>query len=706
MNDTISISDRIKELRQIIHTHNHNYFILNKPTIPDETFDQIFRELLELERAHPEFADPNSPTVRVGCDLVNDFSKVQHVRPMQSLAKSFTTEETVGFFVSALGESFDTDVEVVVEPKIDGLSLSLHYENGKLVQAVTRGDGAVGDDVTANARTIVSVPIDVVPDAKVRSTNLTFEVRGEVYMSRQTLNELNAERAENNLEPFANPRNAAAGTMKLKDSREVARRHLKFVAYQAFGLDVESHAAMIGMLNLLGFTTPNTHVYSCKLDADEVDAIIEKISKERNDYPYDIDGVVFKIASIPLRTELGLATSTPRWAVAYKFPAERKATKLLGIELTVGRTGQITPNARIEPVQLAGTTVKNASLSNIDEIVRMRINVGDRVIIQKAGEIIPQVVGVEFGRFCFIEGVLDSEATGGLDADAPAAAEKTVADFSQKPVWPMPETCPSCNEPLHRDGVHYFCVNARCKERLVQGLIYSLGKGCLDMNGSGEATCRALVDNGRLTLLDVFKMSKTEVCSLFTGSAASKFMRERERIKTAPLWRKLKALGINGLGSTNAKALAQKWSNIADIVDHMPELASVIGTVNAGEFSKYVEENQDYLIQLQEVGLVFAEERHDGPLSGKVFVITGALQSGSREQVVSRIEAAGGIVKDSVGRKVNYLIAGEGGGRKRQDAAKHNVPVISEEDLYKMLGQEMPTGTGHGKANEFEFQQP
>ena len=716
MNDSITIPDRLAELRQLVHQHNHNYFVLNKPTIPDETFDRIFLELLELERAHPECHDPNSPAHRVGCDLVNDFVKVKHVRPMQSLAKSFSTEETVGFFVSELGEGFDPEIEVMVEPKIDGLSLSLHFENGALVKAVTRGDGTTGDDVTNNARTIVSIPTQIVPDAKVRSTNLTFEVRGEVYMTSQTLKELNVERKENNQDQFANPRNAAAGTMKLKDSREVARRRLQFIAYQAFGLQVDSHTAMIGMLNLLGFTTPA--VVSCKLDVDEVDAVISKIGDDRQKYAYDLDGVVFKIASMRTREELGIATSTPRWAVAYKFPAERKATKLLGIELTVGRTGQITPNARIEPVQLAGTTVKNASLANMDEILRMRIDVGDSVIIQKAGEIIPQIVGLEFGRFCFIEGLLDAEASGGLPDST--VKDRTLTEFAQKPVWQMPANCPSCNSHLERDGVHYFCVNDHCKERMVQQLIYSLGKGALDMDGMGEAQIRLFVDHQlglgpvmrdektrRVTLLDVYTISKQEVNELFKPAAASKFLRERERAKAAPLWRKLKALGIDGLGSTNSKAVAQRWSNIADIIDHAAELPGVIGTVNSQSFISWVEANQDFIVDLQNAGLIFAEERRTGPLLGKTFVITGTMIAGSRDDVSAKIENAGGIVKGSVGRKVDFLVKGpDAGQNKTTDAEKYGVKIIGEEELFAMLGEPLTPSEGKGKANEFEFQQP
>jgi len=689
MSDTISIPDRVKELRRIIAEHDQAYYVHNKPVIADEVYDQLYRELVALEKANPDLADPNSPTARVGNDLTVDFAKVSHGQPMLSLSKAFSVDETLRFFISALGDGFDPEDEVVVEPKIDGLSLSLRYENGQLVKAVTRGDGTVGDDVTMGARTIRSIPLQLLPPATMSSMGLNFEVRGEVYMSKKVFEELNADREEK----FANPRNAAAGTLKQKDTKEVARRRLNFIAYNAAGLGVDSHDAMIGTLYMLGFEVPEVKV--CKLDPDVLTDVIGKFAQKRSSFAYDIDGLVFKIRSMARRIELGLGTTAPKWAVAYKFPAEQKLAYLQDIELTVGRTGQITPNARIEPTQLAGTVVKNASLSNIDEITRMRINVGDTVVLQKAGEIIPQIVGVRVGGVIYIEGRQMTDLV-----------KNTLHEFETKSVWQMPTRCPSCGGTLVRHGVHYFCPNDRCKERLVQQLIYTFGKGCLDCNGTGDAQCRAFVDNGRLTLLDVLKMSKTEVCNLFSGSAASKFLIQRERIKTAPLWRKLKSLGIEGLGSTNAKELAARWSSLADIIDHEAELPGIIGPVNAASLLKFVEENVDYITALQEAGMIFAEDRKEGPLSGRVFCITGAMGSGSRDQVAARIEAAGGIVKDSVGKKVHFLVAGEGGGRNKAEAAKKNgTKVITEEDLFKMIGQDMPTAGGHGKANAFEFQE-
>jgi DNA ligase (NAD+) len=709
--DSISVKDRLAELRRLVHEHNHRYFVLNEPIIPDETFDKIFRELLELEKAHPEFADPNSPTVRVGNDSANEFVKVQHEEPMLSLAKVFSVEETVGFFVSAVGgpdeDGFEdlAQQELAVEPKIDGLSLSLHYENGQLVRAVTRGDGTTGDDVTANARTIQSIPLQAQHNALIGDVStMSFEVRGEAYMTKDTFAALNAERAENGEQLFANPRNAAAGTLKQKDSREVAKRQLRFIAYQAYGLPVETHVALLGMLGMLGFHTPTPVM--CRPDPDEVEHTIDEFTKCRANYPYDIDGLVFKLNRIELQVELGAGTTTPKWAVAYKFPAERKLAKLLDIELTVGRTGQITPNARIEPTQIAGTTVKNASLSNIDIITRRKIDVGDTIILQKAGEIIPEVVGVQFSGWAFIDGRVDLEASGAAK-DAPFPEVSQHSFDVAKTSWKMPTKCPACNSDLVRDGVHYFCVNDHCLERKVQYLIYALGKGCLDWDGMGEAAVRDLVEHGTdyASLLSILKMSNDDIEHIFKPAMQRKFKAERERIKAAPLWRKLKALGIAGLGTTNAKAVAHRWGNLADALDHIEEVPKVIGQVNGKAFTDYVIKNVDYLADLQSAGFVFAEERHEGPLSGKLFCITGAMASGTRDQVAARIEKAGGVVKSSVGKKVNFLVSGPGGGQnKADDAKKYGTKVITEEELYAMIGQAMPTARGSGNANQFEFE--
>lgn len=677
------VKRRMDELCEAIARHDNAYFVQNKPTITDEVYDQMLVELRNLESEFPDLRNPNSPTSRVGSDLESTFDKVQHRSPMLSLEKAFSTEEIIGHFVHAIGEDFDPDIDVVVEPKIDGLSLALRYVDGNLVMATTRGDGTTGDDVTANARTIKSIPTILTVDPKIGRISTTIEVRGEVCMSRKTFAELNEERLEAGLDAFANPRNAASGTMKLKDSREVAKRRLSFVAYQLFQDDdvpSVSQNSLLGTLSLLGFTIPKTK--NSRLDPDQIDKILAYQAEHRNDYPYDIDGLVIKIDSTSIQRELGLGTTTPKWAVAYKFPAERKVAKLLDIELTVGRTGQITPNARIQPIQLAGTTVKNASLGNIDEILRMKINVGDEIIIQKAGEIIPQVVGVVFEGIHVIEG-------SGLEGQAKER-------FDQKPVWTMPVECPSCKTAIRRDGVHYFCTNTSCNERQVQYLIYAFGKGCLDCDGLGEAQARTLVENGCSSILGVLKFPEDQVCAVFKKAASKKFLAQREKIKEAPLWRKIKAMGIDGIGTTMAKELSARWSNIADMVEKPEDLPEVIGIVNAASFVRWVEANIDEVVGLQEAGFVFSEERKTGPLSGSVFCITGAMASGTRDFVAHKIEENGGAVKDSVGRKVNYLVSGDGGGRNKAEAArKYGTKVITEAELYTMMGFDgVPVGGG------------
>ena len=573
----MSETQRILDLRRSLTEHNFSYHSLGQATVSDAVYDAEYRELLELERRHPEMADPNSPTARVGSAPVPGFAKVQHSVKMLSLDNVFTAQEVCAFFAPGS--------EVVIEPKFDGLSLSLVYKKGDLVSAVTRGDGTTGDDVTANARTIASIPLQL-------PKLLDAEVRGEVYMSINQFERLNATLTEEGEELLANPRNGAAGAMKLKDSAEAAKRRLSFVAYhldstQDFGTYFEEEGAL-GELARLGFQTPKSvqcrdgqKVPGAQLIRVEhpgkVAELISALDSVRQAFDVQTDGLVLKLNDLRMRQELGLGTRAPKWAVAYKFPPERKVTKLRAITVQVGRLGTLTPVAELEPVQLGGTTVQRASLCNGDEIRRLGVGVGDRVFVEKSAEIIPKVMGVS-----------DKLASG---------------------TWNMPDCCPCCHTPVVKesDKVAWRCPNRACKEQVYQRLEHALGKTSLDMDGAGYALIRQLVDAGGCTSLSsVIGLAAAEVPKILKSAAAAKFLRERERVKGAALWRKLHALGVEGLGRSLCKDLAAKWSSLEALLEVLSsrpaEVEALIGGVNTRRLVRWLQDNVDELEALEGLG--------------------------------------------------------------------------------------------------------
>ena len=646
--EIMNVQSRIYELRTQLHQANVDYHVFGQPTITDVEFDQLFRELLTLEKSNPQFHDVNSPTARVGAGSIASFSKTKHNVPMLSLDNAFTAEEVVDFFphVSSL----------IVEPKIDGLSLSVRYTDGRLIQAVTRGDGTEGDDVTANVRAIHTVPLII-------SYLGDLEIRGEVYMPKSQFDRLNAEREQAGDELFANARNAASGTLKLKDSSEVSKRKLAFVAYQVIGLRVsigfDTHHGTLCDLDELGFSTPETA--QCVAELINVKGAIAALSGRRPLWPFDVDGLVFKIDDLRLREELGLGTRSPKWAVAYKFPPEQKTTKLRSISVQVGRTGTLTPVAELEPVQLGGTTVQRASLCNQDEIDRLGVGIGDTVIVVKSAEIIPKVIGVK---------------------------EKHAVS-----VWKMPAACPICGTAVAKDAgmVAYYCPNYGCSEQVYCRLEHALSKRALDWDGMGEATIRKMLRHRPVNnLMDIFKLTDVS----FLGTAMNeKFWRERTRVMSAPLWRKFNAFGIEGVGQTMCKELAARWPSLKLVCEQgLTGLSGVIGPVAAKSFLDYVSQHAVEISGLESIGYLGTDNVvNTGSLSGKVFVITGTMMSGSRDQVTRRIEEAGGLVKSSVSKKVHYLVKGENSGNnKTQGAERCRTAVITEEELYELLGQPMP----------------
>lgn len=649
-------AQRLHQLRSELHQHIHNYHVLAQPTITDEHYDQLFEELQTLEAQFPELADPNSPTARVGSQSIDSFEKVKHCVAMLSLENTFAAEEVVSYFKGKVRDQ--ANPLGVVEPKIDGLSMSLIYKDGQLVKAITRGDGSVGDDVTANARTIKSIPL---------TPQFSGEVRGEVYMPKKQFERLNAKLDKEGDELFANPRNAAAGSMKRKNPADVAERGLAFLAYHVVKsdylgtADAVSQHERLKQLQALGFRTPlESGVPVIDLfDLDQVKSAIEGWSIGRSTLDYDIDGLVFKVNDIKTQVSLGLNNRAPNWATSYKFPPERKVTKLLGITVQVGRLGTLTPVAELQPVNLAGTVVKRASLHNADEIQRLGINIGDEVIIQKAAEIIPQVVGV--------------------------------ANKLSRGVWSMPDRCPCCNSAVDRlaNKVAIVCTARMCKDQVFARLEHAVKKQSLDIDGCGEQSIKAMVDRGINSLSDLFAADDLS----FLGVAASKRVAAGlKKAKTAPLWRKLHALGIDGIGVTTCKELANRWNSLPDMLDNLDEVSKLFGPVTFSNFRNYFEhdDNMAELEKLIGLGFVFEDEKKSGPLVGKVFCITGGMLSGSRDEVSAKIESLGGSVKSSVSKKVHYLVVGDGAGNnKSADARKNGTQCISEKELYDIMGLPM-----------------
>ena len=655
----MSFKDKIEQLRAAVTRHSRFYYN-QQPEISDADYDILFRELVELERRFPEYADPNSPTARIGSPIESDFSKARHTRKMLSLDNTYSPEEVACFFDSDSGPP----VSLAAEPKFDGLSLSLHYKAGQLVQAITRGDGAVGEDVTLNTRTIKSIPL-------VLHQPIDLEVRGEVFMQFSVFEALNFELAAVGDDLFANPRNAASGTLKQHDSRVVAKRNLTFVAYNIIGHNHKAHGDVLYSLQEIGFTTPlslptldGTSVETFFLienSAQTISHVIERFSEIRDNLDFPIDGLVFKINDVSLQNELGDGTRAPNWATAYKYPPERKATKLLDVEVSVGRHGTITPVAILAPVHLSGTTVSRASLCNQDEVFRLQVDIGDEVLVEKSAEIIPKVKGI---------------------------ATKN----SNRSHWIMPDNCPCCNTKLVKEEgmVAYRCPNYGCSDQVRQRLEHACGKSALYLDGVGPAFIEMLMRNGVMDLLGLMTASCDD-----STAAKRKFSAERAKALQAPLWRKLNALGVEGVGKSKCQDLAARWKSLSEIVDNFQEATRVIlGDVHADNFAKFMERNVGMLESLEAAGFHFTEdEKSIGPLSGKVFVITGTLMSGKRDDVMRKIEAKGGTVKSSVTKKVHYLVCGvEGGANKAAAAQKLGTAVITEEQLYGLLGEEMTLG--------------
>jgi DNA ligase (NAD+) len=666
-----AIEKEIEKLRNDIRYHEHRYYVLDNPEISDFEFDKLMRRLQELEAQNPELVTPDSPTQRVGGQPAEEFPKVQHSVPMLSLDNTYSVDELKDFDRRVREISGRSKVEYVGELKLDGLSMALTYEDGVLTHGVTRGDGVEGEDVTANAKTIRSVPLRIDPKrSEVIGDPRRFEVRGEVIMPRKAFEQTNAQREAAGEARFANPRNAAAGSMRQLDSRIVAQRKLDMFLYYLLVENREplrEHWQNLEALVKMGFkVNPNRRL--CKSFEELMDYIQEWESK-RDSLGYEIDGIVVKVNDIPLWGELGTTAKSPRWAIAYKYAARQATTRVMDIRAQVGRTGTLTPVADLEPVDVGGVTVSHATLHNMDEIARLGVKIGDAVLIQRAGEVIPQVVKVV--------------------KQAPEGRE-----FS------MPKQCPVCGGDVHRaEGeVAYRCVNSACPARLKESLLYFAGRRTMNIDGLGDALVDQLVDKELVhDVADLYALTHEQVANLerMGDKSASNLREEIENSKKASLARLIFALGIRFVGERTGQLLADHFASLDKLAqaseEALLEVEEVGPRVAEGILEFFREpRNLKVIEKLRKAGLQFeAAKVHkpEGNLAGKQFVLTGTLPRYSRDEAKKMIEEAGGRVTGSVSKKTDYVVVGADPGSKLDKARALGVKTIEEGELLKLLGR-------------------
>lgn len=693
---------RMAELVAQIERHNRAYYVENAPVVSDREYDRLLAELIQLEKDHPTLIVPNSPTQRVGGEPLKEFRQVQHRVPLMSLDNTYSPQELRGFVARAEKILRGEPITWVLEPKIDGVAVTLRYERGELVYGATRGDGRTGDDITANLKTIRSIPLKLqssgftkagkgnetpetdwggkdflpLPDAFPLATLPVLEVRGEVYMARVPFMELNKAREKKGETPFANPRNATAGTLKQLDSREVAQRPLQIILYsiaEIQGVTLQTHRQALSFLAYLGFPHPS-RTWVCA-HAEEVEKALTHLESFRRQLPYDTDGGVLKVDSFQQQRELGQTSKAPRWAIAYKFETEKAETKLLDIQLQVGRTGAVTPVAHLEPVFVSGSTVARATLHNESEIIRKDIRVGDTVIIEKAGEVIPAVVRVLLLR-------------------RPPGARP----------FKMPTQCPVCGGALSRDrvageeGVLLRCENLSCPAQIKRRIQHYATRGAMDIEGLGESLVEQLVDRKLVkNIADLYDLTILQVAKLdrMAEKSAQNLLAGIEASKKRDLWRLIFGLGIRHVGAASARALAAYFQNMDRLREASEEeLTAVpdVGEVVAGSIRDFFqkEDNLATLERLRRSGLIFSEQKREEQkistaLTGKNFVLTGTLPTFSREEASNRIRQAGGIVRSSVSKKTDYVVAGEEAGSKLDEARKLGITVVDEMGLRRLL---------------------
>lgn len=652
--------ERARQLRDILTEANYRYYVLDDPTMADYEYDQLLRELETLESAHPELVTPDSPTQRVGGQAVSQFEKVTHAVPLMSLQDVFSMEELNEFLNKILSEQ--ADAAFSVEPKIDGLSVALEYENGVFVRGATRGDGVVGEDVTQNLKTIRSIPmrLEGAPDRLI--------VRGEVFMPKKSFEKLNARQEALGKPLFANPRNAAAGSLRQLDPKIAGQRGLDIYVFNvqlAEGVTFTSHCESLEYLKRLRF---KVIPYQKLSTVEEIDRQVEAINENRGELICDIDGAVIKLDNLAQRENLGATAKFPRWAAAYKYPPEIKSTVVENIVVQVGRTGVLTPKAVVRPVRLAGTTVTNATLHNQDFISQRDIRIGDTVKIRKAGEIIPEILEVDL----------------------------SLRPSDAKP-YQIPMVCPVCGAPVEKDeeGAFLRCTGAECPAQLSRNIAHFVSRDAMDIDGLGDSIVESLIEKGLIrSAADIYYLNMEEISSLWKSgtTAAKKLLDAIEASKQQDLSRLIYALGIRQVGTKTGKVLAATFESLDNLMEASEEaLMEVpdIGGITAQSIHSWFAQpqSQHLIMRLRQAGVNFLSQKKvtDNRFAGMTFVLTGALSRFTREEAAEQIENFGGKASGSVSKKTTYVVVGENAGSKERKARELGIPVLTEEEFWEMI---------------------
>ena len=657
----MDVQKEIEKLRRELEYHSRLYYVEDAPVISDYEFDMLMNRLKELEAEHPELVTPDSPTQRVGGQALSKFEQVRHQVPLESLTDVFSLDELYAFG-DRMDDLIDAPHAYTVEPKIDGLSMSLEYENGVFVRGATRGDGLVGENVTENLRTVRSLPL------RIENAPERLIVRGEVYMSKAVFRELNAQREMNGEQLLANPRNAAAGSMRQLDPKVAASRKLDIVCFNMqYSSDgtYTSHAQTLDAMKAMGFPVVPYMRYEKIGDCVER---IEWLGEHREELPYDMDGAVIKIDSLAQRTALGSTAKAPRWAVAFKYPPEKKESRVLDVVVQVGRTGVLTPKVIVEPVRLAGTTVSAATLHNQDNIDRLDLRIGDTVLLQKAGEIIPEVLSV---------------------------------NKDKRPDWAvpfvMPEICPECGSPVVRDvdGAALRCTSPECPAQRLRNIAHFASREAMDIEGLGISVCESLISSGLVSsAADLYYLDAEKVARLdrMGEKSAANLMSAIENSKSAGLGRLLCAFGIRQVGQKAAKVLAAHFGDLDSLMATKPEELTAIpdiGAITAGFISEWfsLPQSMHLIGRLREAGVDFTshEEKKDDRFAGQTFVLTGTLSRYTRDEAAAIIESFGGKSSGSVSKKTSYVLAGENAGSKLTKAESLGIRILTEDEFEEMI---------------------
>ncbi|UCD32708.1 MAG: NAD-dependent DNA ligase LigA [Desulfobacterales bacterium] len=664
-----AVIKKVEDLRQALHRHNYLYYVMDDPEISDAEYDRMMQALIELEAAYPDLASHDSPTLRVGAPPLEKFETVNHSIPMLSLDNGFSDTDIIEFDRRIKKHlNIDGGIIYTAEPKLDGVAVELVYENGRLTTASTRGDGITGEVITSNVRTIASVPI-ILSYSKVIAIPSQLEVRGEVFIRKDSFTQLNNERLNQNLQPFANPRNAAAGSLRQLDSRITAKRPLEIFVHGVgivTDLAMESYGDTLLVLQNLGFrSNPLTRT---KITIEQVLNFYRELAETRHQLPYDIDGMVVKVDSFSLQKRLGATSKSPRWAIAYKFRAIQETTRINHIDVQVGRTGAVTPVAHLDPVNIGGAMVSRATLHNEDEIIRKDIRIGDSVLVQRAGDVIPEVVKV-----------MVSKRTG------------------EEQIFNMPTTCPVCNSSVVRteDEAVLRCVNASCPAQVKERVKHFASKGAFDIDGLGNKLIEQLVDNGLISsYADIFRINRHALENLerMGPKSAENIIEAIATSKQISLSRFLYALGIRHAGEHTSGLIAsrlKRLENLFSVTTEELEAIEGVGPVVAHSVANFFQQdrNRKAVDDMIDSGVLILQENGEKhvPFKGKVFVLTGSLESMTRSQAKKAIESAGGKVAASVSRNTDYLVAGASPGSKLARAKALDIEIIDEATLKKII---------------------